>query len=62
MPKFMSVFADAPHNFQLGWSQPVADLNGSMLIPGVWTTELLPRQTDTNINYIRIKTDWHQYV
>ena len=36
--------ADAPHAYQLGWAEPVWDLDARDFTPGTWTELALPRQ------------------
>lgn len=48
---------NAPHNWQLGWANPIGEL-GAAMSTGVWNTFAVPRQMATPDNFIRISTTW----
>lgn len=47
-----------PHNWQLGWATPLADLAAATLPAGVWQSYTLPAQMSSDANYVRVVTDW----
>ena len=49
---------NAPHNWQLGWSLPLAKLNNSNFPPGKFVDYYLPAQHTTDTNIIMLVPDW----
>ncbi len=43
----------APHNFQMGWSKPIAKINGERLSVGNTLAFELPSQIMTDANYLQ---------
>ncbi|KAG2485992.1 hypothetical protein HYH03_015314 [Edaphochlamys debaryana] len=48
----------APHAWQLGWSEPLAQLDAGGLPAGLWRRFSLPAMATSDANMIRISLDW----
>lgn len=49
---------NTPHNWQLGWSSPLAILRSATLQPATWTNFFLPAQQLSDRSIIMIQPDW----
>jgi hypothetical protein len=47
-----------PHNWQLGWGTPLAQLNSSTFPAGTWLTLDLPAQHVDSQNMVLVQPDW----
>ena len=46
---------NAPHLWRLGWSNPLAVLNGSSFPPGVWFRFALPATVLNDSNHVQVR-------
>ena len=50
---------NTPHNWQLGWSTPVARINATTQTPGTWQQYVLPAQNSADSNMLLIQPNWN---